>query len=40
MVGRVDDAERLEKQVERLAEGVLVRRPADLEARYAPDVGP
>jgi hypothetical protein len=40
-VGEVDDAERLEKQVQRLAEGVLSRRPTDLEARgdlcWAPD---
>jgi hypothetical protein len=32
-LGRLDDAERLEKQVQPLAERVLSRRPADLEAR-------
>ncbi len=39
---RLDDAERLEKQVESLAEGVVARRPGDLRARldlcFAPDV--
>jgi serine/threonine protein kinase len=41
-IGRWDDAERLEKQVQTLAERVLEHRPADLQARidlfYASDV--
>ncbi|HUD46077.1 MAG TPA: serine/threonine-protein kinase [Candidatus Baltobacteraceae bacterium] len=41
-IGRLDDAERLEKQVQPLAEGVLARRPSDFMARQdlsmAPDV--
>jgi serine/threonine protein kinase len=40
--GRLDDAERLEKQVQTVAEGVLARRAGDLRARldllFAPDV--
>jgi serine/threonine protein kinase len=42
VIGRLDDAERLEKQVQTLTEGVLLRRPGDLRARldlcFAPDV--
>jgi serine/threonine protein kinase len=41
-LGRVTDAERLEKQVQTVAEGVLSRRPGDLRARmdltFAPDL--
>jgi serine/threonine protein kinase len=41
-LGRLDDAERLEKQVGTLAEGVLVKRPGDLRAKldlfYSPDM--
>jgi hypothetical protein len=41
-LGRLDEAERLEKQVQTLAAAVLERRPADIEARadlaYASDV--
>jgi serine/threonine protein kinase len=41
-IGRLDDAERLEKQVQTLAKGVLDRRPGDLRAKmdlfFAPDV--
>ncbi len=41
-IGRADEAERLEKQVRSLAEGVLVRRPGNLRARldlvFASDV--
>ncbi|HEV2211423.1 MAG TPA: serine/threonine-protein kinase [Verrucomicrobiae bacterium] len=41
-IGRLDDAEGLEKQVQSLTEGVLARRPGDLQARldlcFAPDV--
>jgi tRNA A-37 threonylcarbamoyl transferase component Bud32 len=42
VIGRADDAERLERQVQSLAEGVLLRRPGDLRARqcviFAPDL--
>jgi hypothetical protein len=41
-LGRLDDAERLEKQVQTVAEGVLARRPGDLRAKldlfYAADM--
>jgi tRNA A-37 threonylcarbamoyl transferase component Bud32 len=41
-IGRLDDAERLEQQVQTLTEGVLTRRPGDLQARldlsFAPNV--
>jgi len=41
-LGRLDDAERLEKQVGTLAAGVLARRPGDLRAKldlyYSPDM--
>jgi serine/threonine protein kinase len=41
-IGRIEDAERLEKQMQSLAEAVLAQRPSDLHARldltFAPDV--
>jgi serine/threonine protein kinase len=41
-IGRIDDAERLERQVEIVTEKVLAQRPSDLRARqnrsYAPDM--